>query len=74
MGPKCEDPMDPGVDLRIVLLGEEGTVGAARPRVHPHCHRPSPEWLNAAIDEGPLDIHTYQPGLEQLLNNVVKGL
>jgi hypothetical protein len=53
MGPKCEDPPDLGVNLCIVQLGGERTVGAIGPRVHPHHRRPTPEFLNAVTDEGP---------------------
>jgi hypothetical protein len=53
MSPECEDPPNLGVDLRIVQLGGEGTVGATRPWVHPHCRHPPPVCLNVVTDEGP---------------------
>jgi hypothetical protein len=65
--------LDPGVDLRIVQLDGEGMIGATGPWVHPHCHLPLPEWQNAVTDEGPQEVHTRQPGLEQLLDNVAHG-
>jgi hypothetical protein len=36
MGPECEDPSDLDVDLRIIQLDGEGTVGETGSRIHPH--------------------------------------
>jgi hypothetical protein len=52
MGPVDKDPSDPGVDLHIIQLCEEGAVGTTWPRIHPHCHLPSPEWLDVVADDG----------------------
>jgi hypothetical protein len=53
MGPKSKEPPNPSVDLHMIQLGRAGAVGINGPRIHPHCHLPSPEWLNATIDEDP---------------------
>jgi hypothetical protein len=50
MDPECEDPLVPGINLRIIQLDGEGTVRATRPRVQSHYHRPPSEWLNAVAD------------------------
>jgi hypothetical protein len=70
MGPECKDPPDPSVDLYIVQLIGERTVGATGPRVHPYYGHPPSEWLNLVTDEGPQEVCTCQPGLEQLSNNI----
>jgi hypothetical protein len=48
-----KDPSDLGVDLHIVQLDVEGTVGTAWPRIYPHCHLPLLEWLDVVADKGP---------------------
>jgi hypothetical protein len=52
MGPESKDPADPSIDLLITQLGRGEAVRIARPQIHPHCHLPSLEWLNAAAYEG----------------------
>jgi hypothetical protein len=42
-----EDLVDPGVDLRITQLLEEGTDWTTWPRIHPHCSRSLMERLNS---------------------------
>jgi hypothetical protein len=46
-----KDPLDLRVDLRIIQLGGEETVGTTWPQIHPHCHLPSLEWMDVAADE-----------------------
>jgi hypothetical protein len=53
IGPTDWDSSDLGVDLCIVNLGGEGAVGTTLPEIHPHCHLPSPEWLDAVANQGP---------------------
>jgi hypothetical protein len=36
--PESKDPPDPGIDLRISQLDQEGAVRAAGPWIPPHCH------------------------------------
>jgi hypothetical protein len=48
-----KDPLGPGVDLRIVQLYGKGMARATWPRIHPHCHLSSSEWLEVTNDEGP---------------------
>jgi hypothetical protein len=55
-----KDPSDPGLDLRIIQLYDEGTVEATWPRIHPHCHLPSSEWLDTTADEGPQGVRVHQ--------------
>jgi hypothetical protein len=69
-----KDPSDLSVDLRIVHLGIEGAVGTTRPRIHPHCHLPSPEWLDVVADKGPQEVHAHQLTSLQLLDDVVHVL
>jgi hypothetical protein len=72
MGHECEYHLDPGVNLCIVQLSREGTVRATGPQVHPHYHRPPPEWLNAMADYGPQEVCTHRPSLKQPPNNVAE--
>jgi hypothetical protein len=51
-----KDPLDLGVDLRIVQFGGEGAVGATWPRIHPHCHLLSLEWLDEVAGAGSMMI------------------
>jgi hypothetical protein len=53
IGPMDKDPSDLGVDIRIIKLYGEGTVGAAWPRICPHCHLLLLEWLDVVADESP---------------------
>jgi hypothetical protein len=55
-----KDPSDLGIDLCIVQLGGEGAVGTTCPRIHPHCHLPSPEQLDVVADEGPREVYARQ--------------
>jgi hypothetical protein len=71
MGPECKDPLDPDVDLCIVQLSIEGTVGAIGPWIQPHCHLPPPKWLNTAADKGQWEVCACPTGSLQLLDNVV---
>jgi hypothetical protein len=48
-----KNPSDPSIDLCIIQLYGEGTVGSTWPWIHPHCDLPSSEWLDVAADEGP---------------------
>jgi hypothetical protein len=47
-----ENPLDPGVDLRITQLYGEGTIVTTWPRVHPHSHLSLAEWFNEVADKG----------------------
>jgi hypothetical protein len=53
--------MNMGVDLHIAQLLKEGTIGTAWPRIHPHDHLPSVEWLDAVTDKGLQEVHARQP-------------
>jgi hypothetical protein len=61
MGPKSKDPIDPGVDLRIIQLSREGMVGTTGPQIHPHYHLSLLKWLNAATDKNPQEVHAREP-------------
>jgi hypothetical protein len=74
MGPECEDPLDLDVNLKIIQLSGEGTVGATGSRIQPHCQLPPLEGLNAAADKGPQKVRTHQPNLFQFLNDLTQGL
>jgi hypothetical protein len=69
-----KDSSDLGIDLCIHQLNREGAVGAARPRIHPHCHLTPPEWLDTAANEGVKEVHARQPISEQTLEDVVHWL
>jgi hypothetical protein len=56
IGPMDKNPLVLGVDLYIVQLYGEGTIGATWPRICPHCHLPSSKWLDMATDEGPQEV------------------
>jgi hypothetical protein len=56
-----KNPSDLGVDLHIVELCGDGTVGATWPWIHPHCHLSSSEWLDVVADEGTQEVHAHQP-------------
>jgi hypothetical protein len=60
MGPESKDTSDPGINLRIIQLDRDGAVGTAGPRIHPQCHIPPSEWLNATADEGPQEVHACE--------------
>jgi hypothetical protein len=72
--PESKDPPDPGIDLRIHQLDREGAVMAARPWIPPHCHLPTPEWLDKADDVGAEEVHAHQPILEKTLEDVMHRL
>jgi hypothetical protein len=55
-----KDPSDPGIDLRIVQLCEEGMVRATWPWIHLDFHLPSSEWLYTVADEGPQEVRAHQ--------------
>jgi hypothetical protein len=72
--PESKDPPDPGIDLRICQLSQEGAVRAVGPWIPPHCHLPPQEWMDAVTDEGAEEVHARQPISEQTLEDVVHGL
>jgi hypothetical protein len=65
-----EDSLDLFFDLHTVQLYGEGTVRAARPRIHPHSHFSSTEWLDVMVDKDPLEARAHQPTSWQLLDNI----
>jgi hypothetical protein len=74
MCPESKDPSDSEFDLRTRHLCQEGAVGVAGPWIPPHCHLPSPEWLDTAADKSAEKVHTHQPISEQTLGNVAHRL
>jgi hypothetical protein len=65
------DPSDLSVDLRIVQLYGEGTVGTTWSRVHPHGHLSLVEWLDTVVDKGPQEVCACQPTMQQLLDDIM---
>jgi hypothetical protein len=61
MGLESKDPLDLGVNLRIIQLGSEGTIGTIVPQIHPYCHLLTSKWLNKVADEGPQEVRARQP-------------
>jgi hypothetical protein len=61
ISPIRKDPPNLGVDLRTVQLCGEGTIGTTWPQIHPHSHLLLAEWLDAAADKGPQEVHARQP-------------
>jgi hypothetical protein len=56
-----KDPSDPGADLCIIQFCGEGTVEVTWTQIHPNCHLPSSEWLNAVPDKGLHEVRARQP-------------
>jgi hypothetical protein len=56
-----KDPVDPGVDLCIAQLLEEGMVRTTSPQIHPHVNRSLMEWLNPVTENGLHEVHARQP-------------
>jgi hypothetical protein len=69
-----KDPLDLDVDLRIVQLGREGMIRTTWPQKYPYSYLSLVEWLDAAADKGPQEVHAHQPTLYQSLNDLTQGL
>jgi hypothetical protein len=69
-----KNPPGPGVDFRITQLCEEGMIMTTWPWIQPHSHSLLTEWLNAAADKVPQEVHARQPSSQQPLDDVTHGL
>jgi hypothetical protein len=74
IGPMSKDLTGPSVELHIAQLHGEGTVRTTWPWIHPHGSHPLTKRLNLAVEKGPRKVHTRQPLLPQLFNNLTQGL
>jgi hypothetical protein len=68
------DPLDPGVDLRVTQLREEGTIRTTWPRIHPHYHSSQMERLDLAAEKVLKQGRARQPFPQQLLDIHKQGL
>jgi hypothetical protein len=74
INPVSKDHVDPGVDLCIVQLIGEGTLGTTWPRIPPHGSHLLIERLYPVAEKALQKVHAHQPLLPKLLNELAQGL